>query len=553
MVKVILILITAIFLTACKKSRQPNYIVIATEKLNSKAINCHESDTFPKRSGFEILCSEFYRFTQTYTPSVQSLPAFASLLTGLYPYSHNVRFNSHNTLTPDFKTFPELALNLGYQTIFVSSSPPFFRKAGISQGFEIFDDNINPDVGSRSFQDTLGLAVTYMKDSDSKPFLAVVQLGDLKYTFKETQSDFGEIRNLSYESQLEAFDEKLFNFFHELKKADVWDNTKIILLGLNGHLSNSSEDDHFTINLNSNNSQVAMFFKDHKNNKINTKPNSISVVLSLKDIGGMLFNSFKKAEDHETNFSNFSESKIEENKKLNPELIVIESGWPKWQQVGNIRSAILDNSYLFINDKTPKLFNKLTDNLEKSPQPINGANRNQVALYLDTLESKNFTPFAETPEIIQLASDIAALSTKQGLNDKSSEFYDYHYVLGRNLELTANETKLLISKYHLHENPCFSYFNKAQKNDFFKKCKSKKAQFLFNQYILKQSPDKELRLYFQKDIASYNVVKRVHIENLKLGLDFIPQQDLKITTIQNFLYQSLKSIVAIQNGDSGSN
>lgn len=553
MVKVILVLITAVFAVSCKKTLQPNYIVIVTERLNSKAVNCHESDTFSKRSGFEMLCSEFYRFTQTYTPSVQSLPAFASLLTGLYPYSHNVRFNSHNSLTPEFKTFPEMALNLGYRTVFVSSSPPFFRKAGISQGFEVFDDNINPEIGSRNFQDTLQLSLEYIKDGGSKPFLSVVQLGDLKYTFKETQTDLGEVRNLSYESQLEAFDEKLYNFFQDLKKNDLWDNTKIILVGLNGHLPSDSEDDPGVINLNSANSQVAMFFKDHKNNKINTKPNSIGIILSLKDIGQMLFNTFKGPDGHETNFSNFSEAEMEEEKKLNRELIVIESAWPKWQHVGNIRSAILDNSYLFINDKSPRLYNKLTDNLEKSPQPINGATKAQVALYMEILKSKNFTPFSVTHELTRLIDDSDDLFTKQTMTDKTSEYFDYHYILKKNLELSAYETKLLISKYHLHENPCFAYFSKSLKNDFLKKCKSKRAQFLFNQYILKQPSDKELRLYFQQNVAIYLVLKHVHLENARLGLDFIPVQYLKIASIQNFLYQSLKSIIAIQNGDSGSN
>ena len=553
MVKVILVLITAVFTLSCKNSSQPNYIVIATEKLNSKAINCHESDTFSKRSGFEILCSEFYRFTQTYTPSVQSLPAFTSLLTGLYPYSHNVRFNSHNSLTPEFKTFPEMAMNLGYRTVFVSSSPPFFRKAGISQGFEIFDDNINPEVGSRNFQDSLRLTMEYIKDVDSKPFVAVIQLGDLKYPFRETQTDLGEIRNLSYESQLESFDEKLFNFFQELKKSEIWDNTKIILVGLNGHIATDDENDPAVINLNSANSQVAMFFKDSKKNQINTKPNSIGIVLSLKDIGQMLFNTFKGPEGHETNFSNFSEAEMEEEKKLNPELIVIEAGWPKWQQVGNIRSAILDNSYLFINDKSPRLYNKLTDNLEKSPQPINGATRTQVDLYLQVLASKNFSPFVSTTELHKLINDNASLFTKQTMTEKTSEFFDYHYILNKNLELSASETKLLISKYNLQENPCFAYFSKTFKNEFLKKCKSKKAQFLFNQYILKQPSDKELRLYFQKNLAIYSVLRKVHLENAKLGLDFIPIQNLKISSIQNYLYQSLKSIIAIQNGDSGSN
>ncbi|OYZ23796.1 MAG: hypothetical protein B7Y39_03480 [Bdellovibrio sp. 28-41-41] len=553
MVKVILVLITAVFTLSCKNSSQPNYIVIATEKLNSKAINCHESDTFSKRSGFEILCSEFYRFTQTYTPSVQSLPAFTSLLTGLYPYSHNVRFNSHNSLTPEFKTFPEMAMNLGYRTVFVSSSPPFFRKAGISQGFEIFDDNINPEVGSRNFQDSLRLIMEYIKEADSKPFVAIVQLGDLKFPFKETQTDLGEIRNLSYESQLESFDEKLFNFFQELKKSEIWDNTKIILVGLNGHIANDDEYDPAVINLNSANSQIAMFFKDSKKNQINTKPNSISIVLSLKDIGQMLFNTFKGPEGHETNFSNFSEAEMEEEKKLNPELIVIESGWPKWQQVGSIRSAVLDNSYLFINDKTPRLYNKLTDNLEKSPQPINGATRTQVDLYLQVLASKNFSPFVATSELHKLINDNEALFTKQAMTEKTSEFFDYHYILNKNLELSTNETKLLISKYNLQENPCFAYFSKPFKNDFLKKCKSKKAQFLFNQYILKQPSDKDLRLYFQKNLAIYSVLRKAHLENAKLGLDFIPTQNLKISSIQNYLYQSLKSIIAIQNGDSGSN
>jgi hypothetical protein len=553
MVKVILVLITAVFLGACKKSLQPNYIVITTEKLNSKAINCHESDTFSKRSGFEILCSEFYRFTQMYTPSVQALPAFVSMLTGLYPYSHNVRFNSHSYLTAEFSTFPEAALNLGYKTVFVSGSPPFFRKAGISQGFDVFDDNISPDIGSRNFQETLNITLEHLKDAGSKPVLAVIQLGDLKYTFKETQNDLGEIRNLSFESQLEAFDEKLFNFFHQLKKADLWENTKIILVGLNGHLAQNSEDEPVPYNLNSANSQVAMFFKDNKRNTINDKPNSISVVMSLKDIGQMLFNSFKGPEGHEANFAKFSETDIEEQKKLNPELIVIESGWPKWQQVGNIRSAILDNSYLFINDKVPKLYNKLTDNLEKSPQPIFGANRAQVNQYIHVLAEKNFTPFVTTPELNRLNSDLEALNTKQSLTEKSSELFDYHYILGKNLELSASETRLLISKYKLQENPCFAYFSKALQTEFQKKCKSRKAQFLFNQYILKQPSDKELRLYFQKNWNIYTLLKRVHLENVKLGLDYIPVQNLKVLYIQNYLYQSLKSIIAIQNGESGSN
>jgi hypothetical protein len=444
-------------------------------------------------------------------------------------------------------------MNLGYRTVFVSSSPPFFRKAGISQGFEIFDDNINPEVGSRNFQDSLRLTMEYIKDVDSKPFVAVIQLGDLKYPFRETQTDLGEIRNLSYESQLESFDEKLFNFFQELKKSEIWDNTKIILVGLNGHIATDDENDPAVINLNSANSQVAMFFKDSKKNQINTKPNSIGIVLSLKDIGQMLFNTFKGPEGHETNFSNFSEAEMEEEKKLNPELIVIEAGWPKWQQVGNIRSAILDNSYLFINDKSPRLYNKLTDNLEKSPQPINGATRTQVDLYLQVLASKNFSPFVSTTELHKLINDNASLFTKQTMTEKTSEFFDYHYILNKNLELSASETKLLISKYNLQENPCFAYFSKTFKNEFLKKCKSKKAQFLFNQYILKQPSDKELRLYFQKNLAIYSVLRKVHLENAKLGLDFIPIQNLKISSIQNYLYQSLKSIIAIQNGDSGSN
>lgn len=553
MVKVILFLTMLVFLVSCKPPLPPNYLVIAVEKLNSKAINCHESDIFSKRSGFEILCSEFYRFTQTYTPSVQALPAMTSLLTGLYPYSHNVRFNSHATLTPEFKTFPEVAIDSGYKTIFISSSPPFFRKTGISQGFEIFDDNISPEVGSRSLKDSLQLTLNYIKDAEPKAFLTVLQLGDLKYTFKETQNDLGEIRNLSYESQLEALDEKLFNFFQDLKKANLWDTTKVIFVGLNGHIETDSPEDFIPTNLKSVNSQVAFFFKDTKNNKINTKPNSISTILSLKDVGQMMLNTFKDPANQEVNFSHFDDIALDEYKKTNHEFIVIESAWPKWQNLGGIRSAILDNSYLFINDKAPKLYNKLTDNMESSPQPLNGSSRAQVDIYLQELRSKNFRPFELTPDLERTQLDLDNLYTKQGLNEKTSEFFDYHYILRKNLELTANETKTLISKYHLHDNPCFAYFSKALQSEFFKACKSKKAQFLFNQYILKQASDKDLRFYFQKNWAVYTVLKKIHLENAKLYMDFIPAQNLKIAAIQNYLYQSLKSIIAIQNGDSGSN
>jgi len=40
-------------------------------------------------------------------------------------------------------------------------------------------------------------------------------------------------------------------------------------------------------------------------------------------------------------------------------------------------------------------------------------------------------------------------------------------------------------------------------------------------------------------------LRRVHIENAKLGLDFIPKQNLKIASIENFLYLLRTSYISL--------
>src|ERR1700744_4519468 len=87
------LLATSLVQLSCQSTSKPSILVIAVDDLTVTDILCNEETAKSYRSGFEILCQESVRFTHAFTPSTLSVPALASMLTGLYPYQNKVRNN----------------------------------------------------------------------------------------------------------------------------------------------------------------------------------------------------------------------------------------------------------------------------------------------------------------------------------------------------------------------------------------------------------------------------------------------------------------------------
>ncbi|HEX2252695.1 MAG TPA: sulfatase-like hydrolase/transferase [Thermoanaerobaculia bacterium] len=87
------------------------------------------------------------RFAQAYTTAPMTLPAHASMLTGLTPAEHGVHENGRH-LAADHPSLPEALQRLGYRTAAFVSGFPLDRRFGLARGFDHYDDELPSGAGA---------------------------------------------------------------------------------------------------------------------------------------------------------------------------------------------------------------------------------------------------------------------------------------------------------------------------------------------------------------------------------------------------------------------
>jgi len=92
----------------------------------------------------ELLAAQGITFERAYTVAPITLPAHASILTGLYPPRHGVRENGVFRLPQEASTLAELASGSGRSTAAFVSAAVLDRAFGLAQGFDVYDAPARP-------------------------------------------------------------------------------------------------------------------------------------------------------------------------------------------------------------------------------------------------------------------------------------------------------------------------------------------------------------------------------------------------------------------------
>lgn len=363
-------------LAGCELNRSgsPSVLVVAVEGLGFEALSC-DSEQTESNEGLSAFCEESVRFSHAYAPSTMSQATMTSLLTGLYPVDHQVHNNGPDFLSARFRTLAEVALAQKYRTLFVSGGPPLWRKSGLAQGFEVFDDQVEIGPGQyyRPADEVFRLTTHWIEhDTGGAPFLSVMFLADLQFPQVATRTNEGEMRERSAAAQLEEVTESLGGLVKWLKNHKRWNGTNIVLVGLNSHVTRENDPSPSSLSLRSSSVQVSLFIKPARKERDNVIQWAVDRNVSLVDVGATMFGwlgteppagslaeiapeSLQSALEH-------PDPRWEEDR-----LILTESGWPDWLEKAGVRWAIRQNQFLFVHDKRPLIFNTLTDRMESMP------------------------------------------------------------------------------------------------------------------------------------------------------------------------------------------
>ncbi|NJL30162.1 MAG: sulfatase-like hydrolase/transferase [Phycisphaerales bacterium] len=133
---------------------QPNilFILVDQQRYDSLASSGHP---LVKTPNLDRLAAQGVRFTRAYTACALSSPVRASIMTGLYPHTHQVLTNVHDyqstlNLSPEHPTFATMLKEAGYRTGYSGKWHVAKTLGPQAYGFDdVFTENLGPRLESK--------------------------------------------------------------------------------------------------------------------------------------------------------------------------------------------------------------------------------------------------------------------------------------------------------------------------------------------------------------------------------------------------------------------
>jgi arylsulfatase A-like enzyme len=142
-------------------------LLITIDTLRADRLGCY-GDTAARTPRIDAQAAQGTLFERAFTPAPITLPAHASLFTGLIPPAHGVRGNGAFALAPGKPTVAEALRAHGLATAAFVGGFPLSRRFGLDRGFDHYDDRmakapgLNFDFAERRGDDVATAAIDWL-------------------------------------------------------------------------------------------------------------------------------------------------------------------------------------------------------------------------------------------------------------------------------------------------------------------------------------------------------------------------------------------------------
>jgi arylsulfatase A-like enzyme len=188
------------------------------------------------------LAEEGFLFTQASSPVPVTLPSHSVMMTGLYPPTTGVRYNTSFRLSDREETLAEVFQAAGYRTAAFVAAFPLARPFGLDQGFEVYDGP--EDWGQavrdhRPFERTAGQVIDAVLEwvgtqaPDTRYFLWV-HLWDPHWPHAPPFPFSSEFRDRPYDGEIAYMDRELGRLLNSLRASSSWDRTLVLVVADHG-------------------------------------------------------------------------------------------------------------------------------------------------------------------------------------------------------------------------------------------------------------------------------------------------------------------------------
>jgi len=227
-----------------------NVLLITLDTTRADRLSCY-GYTRARTPRLDELASLGIRFANAYSPVPLTLPAHTSIMTGLYPFAHGVRNNGFYYLQPEFKTLAEILKERGLTTAAFVSSFTVDSRFGLDQGFELYDDNFQPEKVIKNFASERRAEAVFeafqkwLKNYQGEHFFCWVHFFDPHLPYDPPSPFKEELAGRPYDGEIAYMDHYVGRVIDELREKGLAKNTLVVIVGDHGEaLGQKNEVDH---------------------------------------------------------------------------------------------------------------------------------------------------------------------------------------------------------------------------------------------------------------------------------------------------------------------
>ncbi|NUQ64818.1 MAG: sulfatase-like hydrolase/transferase [Pirellulales bacterium] len=231
------------------RSKAVNVLLVTLDTTRADRIGCygHQGALTP---AIDELARQGVLFERTYAPAPMTLPAHATILTGLLPPEHGLRTNGLNRLADQVPTLAEALSQRGYSTAAFVAAFVLDSKFGLDRGFQTYDDDLSdapeadhPLHRSRGGDRVVDQALAWLDRNRRGPFFCWVHLYEPHYPYLGHEDHFGtKFAGRPYDAEIAFVDLQVGRLTKFLSDHGLDTRTVVVVAGDHGEGLNDHQE-----------------------------------------------------------------------------------------------------------------------------------------------------------------------------------------------------------------------------------------------------------------------------------------------------------------------
>lgn len=215
-----------------------NVLLITIDTLRPNRLSCYSKEHV-QTPNIDSLAVKGVLFSRAFAHTPTTLPSHTNILLGTTPLYHDIHDNHNFIVREEFLTLAEHLKDHGYATGAFVGAFPLDSRFGLTQGFDVYDDN----YGSKNYQEfsyverraevVVEKALEWL-DGRKSPWFCWVHLFDPHQKYEPPEPFKSEYADQPYNGEVAYVDFSLGKLFRFLGQSDLGEETLTIFTGDHG-------------------------------------------------------------------------------------------------------------------------------------------------------------------------------------------------------------------------------------------------------------------------------------------------------------------------------